>query len=313
MWKGIEDLVREAVDPQFVKAVDKSNVLLGRVYDIAVQEAFDAVKSGRIGEMKKLTAKLGMKPLQILDMQTAKITWYGAYRQATEQFGLVGKRAVNYADDVVTKTQSSGTRSNISKIQRFALGRAAALFQTFVINDWNFLVKDVLALGRPEVSQLERFSKITKYIAATTAINIIYEDVLQMNSPYPTPIRVGIEALEAGEDFPSASYRVVRELAEQMPIIGGSIRYGTSPLGGVANIIEQTSEKLAGDKGQPGVLELFARFRGYPGTAQVAKWGRMSKKGEGLWPRLGGKPTIPFSRGTESFGFGEFGDFDTFD
>ena len=279
--KGIMSLINPKVRNS---AIEKSNVLLSRQYDAAVQDVLNAVKGGKVGAVKKSIGKAGFKPLQLLDMETAKATWQGAYQMALEKLRYSERKAINFADDVVTKTQASAARSDLSPMQRTTLGKTLSLFQTFVINEWGFLTKDVLGIKNARITNKQAFKKTLAFIAGTTLINIFYEDILGINSPYPTPIRAFTEAIENDEGMPSASLGVIKELAEQVPIVGGGIRYGRGVVGAVPDFIGEAISRKP-------TLETAGKLTGIPGTVQAGKMVRAKKRGETTYGQFVGAYT----------------------
>lgn len=293
MAQGVYDLLKAATDHTLWEEVmQKSNKMLVRSYDVSVQQAFDAIKSGRGGRLKTIVGRAGMKPTQWADITAAWATWRGAYRKGLAE-GLGESKACNYADDTMIRTQGSGARSDISLIQQSAVGRTMSLLQTFAINDWDFLVRDVLGIGNPRVLTVDKLRKITRYVVGTTLINMIYEDGLQMNSPFGTPLRAFMQALDDGEDLPSASWQLIKELAENVPLVGGATRYGTSLFGPAPEMIQDVVTAMRNKRHRVGVMaETIAKAKGIPFTGQVSKYVKASGRGEPLWPRLAGKPTI---------------------
>jgi len=275
-WEGIQSLFKTK-SRDF--AMEKSQVLLSRDYDIAVHDAMEAVRLGRIGNIKEVTAKLGLKPLQILDIETAKATWTGAYQMATKEMKYTERKAVNYADDVVTKTQASASPSDISPIQRSALGKSISLFQTFVINEWGFLTKDVLGIKNAKMNNKTIFKKAIGFIVGTTLVNMFYEDILKINSPYPSPIK----AYQEKEGI-SSVISAAKELAEQIPIVGGGLRYGKGITGAGSEIVRDV---IGGKK----PIEAIIKLMGIPGTTQVIKTMKARKRGESIPGQLLGQYT----------------------
>jgi hypothetical protein len=271
--KGVQHLVLPKWR-QFAK--EKSRVLLSRDYELAAKEAFDVIRTGRIGKVKRTAGKVGLKPLQLLDYEAALSTWLGAYFKGKKVHNYTEAKAIRYADDIVTKTQASASKADIAPIQYTPLGKTLTLFQTFVINDWNFLMRDVVGVKNPQVKSLQRFKNIASWIAATTLINMIYEDGLNVNSPYPTPIRAISEGLERGEEWPSLTVRVTRELSEMLPVVGGGIRYGRGLTGAVPGTITQLIKPKqfyeSREKYLMRLMEDAGKLTGVPGTAQWFKY-----------------------------------------
>jgi hypothetical protein len=248
---------------------------------VATRDAFQMMKKGKVfGPVAKRMLK---HSLQMLDMEAAMATWQGAYLRATKQLKYAERKAIRYADDVTIRTQASAAAADISPIQRSRLGRTLTLFQTFVINEWNFMVKDVLGFRNPNVKGYERFKRISRFIIGTTLVNMFYEDVLGLYSPYPSPIKAYFKAVEAGEDTPSAALEVGRELIEKVPIISGA-RYGAV---GPAWLSKTAKTIYTGKK----IPETVATLVGAPGTSEVAKFLRARERGENLYGQIIGRYT----------------------
>lgn len=255
------------------EALQKSNVLAQRIFEESVGRAMQGV-TGKIGAVQKTVAKAGMKPLQLLDMETAKASWCMAYKKAIRKgkngLGLAEREAINHADDVVIKTQASGNIENLSPLQRTAMGRTVSLFQTFVLNNWAFLTRDVAGIGK-NVSKAETFKKVATYLTGATALNVLFEDVLGTYSPFPTPIKSFTKALDEGEDIPTASLRAAKEISELIPIIGGGLKYGSSPVGAAAELVTGITGKASGKPILRTWEDMLASLAGIPGTAQAKK------------------------------------------
>lgn len=273
--EGISGIFKPAIRRQIMA----KSALITRQYDIAVREAMEGL-TGKIGAAKKVVAGTALKPLGILDMETAMASWWGAYQKALKADKLSESKARVYADDVVTKTQASALEIDLAPIQRTAVGRTMSLFQTFVINNWNFLVRDVAGIKNPRVSKAQAIKKAATWVAGATLINMFYEDVLQIPSPLPTPIRAFIDAYEKGKSIPEASFRVAIETAELVPVVGGGIRYGSSPFGAVTQLGIDTVTKVSDRPGpKKSYVDIAGKWLGVPGTAQYEKTRKRLKWG----------------------------------
>lgn len=273
-------------------AMRKSKVLRQRVYDITVEDALRAVRAGMIGEVQKIAAKASLKPLQILDLETAKACWQGAYEYGKGPLKFSESKARIYADDVVTRTQASAMPGDIAPIQRAVAGKFLTLFQTFTVNDWNFLVKDIMRVGREGPVSKVAFKNAMRFVAATTLFNMLYEDVLKIQSPFPTPIRAFRESLERGDDLPSLAWNVGKEFIEPIPVIGAA-RYGKGPGGPGWELLNESVEFIRRDPMAREWWELAGKWLGIPGTAQTAKTIRARKRGESLYGQVVGTYTRP--------------------
>jgi len=292
-WLGIQSLL----DPKMRNlALTKSKHLLSRDYDVAVRDAMDALRLGRIGEIKKKVGGGFLKPLQLLDMETAKATWVASYLKAKREMKYSEAKAVNYADDITIKTQASAMPSDLAPIQRTALGKTLSLFQTFVINEWGWLTRDVVGIKNPRMNRVDAFKKGVSFMVATTLINMFYEDVIGINSPFPTPIRAFQDALEEGASIPSASVNVAKELMEQVPIIGGGLRYRKGILGAGVETLQEGVKKPT--------IATVGKLLGVPGTAQIQKTIKARKRGETPYGQAVGTYTKKKEKGKRPFMWG---------
>jgi len=254
---GIKDLI--AGKSKF--ALKNSNILEGRQFETAMQDMARSIY-GSTNRTKQKIGELGMKPLQILDSLTAQATWLGAYNKAVNQLKLEGKKAFNYADDIVVKTQASAARSDVAKIQRSSGGKLATQFQTFVINDFNRILTDIFGVGVKTVSRKEVVRKAATYLTAVSMWNYLSEDVLGIPSPFPRPVKTLKEEGLAG---------ATKEIAGQIPIIGGSARFGSSIGGAVIDLIQNATAKVNGKYTSQSWWEIAGKVFGVPGTVQLKK------------------------------------------
>lgn len=274
-FEGIKGMMDDSI-------IKKSNVLLSRQFDVNISESL-AGMPGKFEAARQAIGNIGMKPLQFLDMITARATWQGAYKKALSE-GMGEKAAINYADDVVTKTQGSAMPSDMAPVQRTAIGKSVTMFQTFVINQWGFLTKDVLGINNSQVSKKEAAKKIITFVAMAILFNMFYEDLLEVPAPLPSPVSAFVKSLDKGESMPSASADAAREIASIVPIIGGGLRYGSSPFGAPVEYVTDIFKKMLPNYSGPtrSAPELIGKGLGIPGTTQATKIARVEKKGGSL-------------------------------
>lgn len=319
----LQGVVEVGFNPRIWKEVgEKSKIVPVREGTAIIEEFGRAMQDGLISAPKKMAADVGMLGLKVMDAITARMTWQGAYRAAQRgKLKMTEQEMRNFADDFVVKTQGSGTISDLSPLQRKMIGRMFTTFQTFVINDFNWLLKDVLGVaGGEKMSVAKRAGMIAKFAVATALVNSFYEDVMNVPSPYPTPVRTYTQALEdvrksnigktgskRKDPHLHAALLSARELVEPIPIIGGGIRYG----GGVSGVLLQNTEAFLGN---PDVISVFnkvwegeeitngditkvsnlAKLLGVPYTAQIAKSLKQYKKDpDDYWAIVtGGNPKV---------------------
>ncbi|KKM04994.1 hypothetical protein LCGC14_1758610, partial [marine sediment metagenome] len=260
----------------------------GMGQDVTMAMIREAQLSGKVGQVQQAIGQAGMFPLQWLDYQTARATWLGAYEMAIKKYGYNKKRAKIWADDVVVKTQASAQIGDISPIQGTAMGRYLTLFQTFVINDYDLLTHDVFGFKNPYMNMAQRQRAIGRYVLSTAVTNAVYEGILKIRSPYPTPIWSIKRGIEEGDTPLKMAFGVVKEAAEVFPLIGGMARWSTAyrlawpafiqkGLVDPVQMLNRLSAKPSFTRDQ---LEWVATMFGLPGTSQAAKFLRRIKRGE---------------------------------
>lgn len=253
--RGIVDLVTGKGE----MALSKSRELLGRSFDASIVDALES----KAGKLRRVAGDTGLKILQALDGLTARATWLGAYREAIDDMKLSEADAINFADDIVVKTQASAAQKDISPIQRTTIGKTMTLFQTFVINDLDFLKRDVLGIGNKQMTKKQAFEKILKYAVATGLVNYLYEDVAGVPSPMPRPAK----ALLAGNYKEAA-----KETLAILPVVGGSIKFGQLPLGTTGELFKTfVQDPLEGKFSVKKAGKALGSFAGVPGYNQLVK------------------------------------------
>lgn len=296
-----------------LKALAKNNsqVLDLRKSEIAIDELYSGKgKTAAVGKMS--TAHI-----QYMDSITASMSWIAAYK-AGKVRGLKSERLFEYADDITTMTQGSSLRGHVAPIQRTAVGKALTLFQTFTISDWNLMYREVFGIGNEGVSKGMVVRRVMDTIIATTLFNMLFEDVLGTNSPLPTPIRAAVDAAEEGANTPEIIGRVLKELIEPIPVIGGAARYGSDPLGPVAEAVYAWSKSLSDpfntnkmDDAGPFWETTTTMALPTPGTGQFQKSRRAIERGASpteiiLGPRKGKKKSGYGSYGGSRKGYGGY-------
>ena len=277
-------------------AMEKSTVLqLAKMNAMMEDIVYQLAKRDARG-LKRLAATYGMWPLKVLDFQARMATWNGGYRFAKNKLGMGEEAAINYADDLVTRSQASSLPGDLSPIQRNNLGKAFTLFQTFVINDFNFFLRDVVGKGNAKLTKYEGAKRLLRYVIGTTLINLLYEQT-NTQSPFPTPIKAARDAAEEGKNALGVAWDVGMELMEPLPIVGNT-RYGKSLFGAVGEAVGEATPRLfrprSGEKGVVdeinafydnleapiNTIDLIGKVTGVPATTQATKMVKAVRRGE---------------------------------
>lgn len=266
-------------------AMEHSDHLINRIFDSSITESMEGWLS-TVGNVQRTSADKGMAGLKTLDMVTAKIAWLGAHSDGIAK-GLSPADAIKYADDITIRTQGSGQTMDQAPLQRDPDWRYTAVFQTFVINNWNMRVKDIF--GTKAIPKRERMKRLIYYAIAGAIINAIYLDILGIDSPDPAPVREFIRSKKEGDTTAKAAGKAVLEYGQALPLVGG-LRYGTGIMGAPfefgADIAKKISPFYTGmTKSTP---ELIGKGLGVPGTAQAAKTIRGLSRGQTPYEALMG-------------------------
>jgi len=229
--------------------------------------------------------RLSTAHIQFTDSLTATASWLAAYRNAKAR-KLPEPKAVEFAEDVTSMTQGSSLKSQLAPIQRTAVGKALTLFQTFTISDWNLMYSEIFGVGTKGIPTKTVIGRVYRTIVATTLFNTLFEDVIGINSPFPTPIRTVVEGMEEGKEPFNIALDMMLELMEPLPLIGGAAKFGNTPLGPIASsardLFVSLSDPFNEDKlDDTGPLwEAGGRFLPVPGLGQFAKSKRAFERGE---------------------------------
>ena len=294
--QGIVEILKPG---KFESAMRQSRILNLRRSEAILDSWFRDIKKGKL----ERAGRASLAPLQYLDVHTAAATWHGAHKYATQKLGFKGDKAVLYADEVVTKTQASSLMGDLAPIQRSALGKALTLFQTFTISDWNFMYKDVFGVGR-NLSTKTKFKRTARTVIGVSLFNMFFEDVLQVNSPFPTPLRAIQRSIEAGDDPEKTAMLLGKEFIEPIPVLG-SARYGSSFLGAFAQSVGDVAASVSGQAMSKPLWESGGKFLPAPGLAQFAKSVRGYKRDADAYEIIMG-PDPSKAKKKKKGGFGGF-------
>lgn len=299
----IEGAMRSIADPvsgfeRWNRAMEKSQVLSSRRYQDAFQgldfslqglrprEVAGAIRRGRITELQSAIGSAGLKPLEWMDMAASNVSWNAAYDVAIKKMGMAEKQAIRFADDLVVKTQGSTMPNDVAAIQRSVAGKAITQFQTFLISDFNFLTREVLGMRDPRMTTQQKIMNVAQFVGTTMAFNVLFEDVMHIQSPFPTLIKDAKQA--ATEDsLGAAAWRLASGAAEVFPIIGAS-RYGKGIAGPLAEEWREFTRGMAGAPLAPDPLETGLKLAGVPGMQQISKFQRAQKRGENPYDSMMG-------------------------
>jgi hypothetical protein len=279
--------LRKIDDPEAWKfAMENSRVLAQRKMDVVFEDLFGGA-SKALGELKHKA----MLPLETMDHAVATGVWHAAHDQAVAR-GLKGRKAFDYADEVVVKSQGSASGIDRSNIQRTMMGKALTGLQTFTIADYNLLAREVLGFGNPNKSFVSKGASLAAVVATGTAMNLFYRNVMGMPPPNPEPIETYQKAKEGGASELGAAYEVGKDVATKYAPIAGSMAMGKTPFGPLGGLV---TDLAYGYKETP---EAALSLLGVPGTNVGSRLYR-SEPGMELREKLEELTTLPLAQRTE--------------
>jgi hypothetical protein len=275
-WKQTAKGIGTLAEKGFKEAAEKSNVLFGRIFDASFHDVGVTARGGVMGALAKvdgMISETGKKVISAtlgkLDYTVATATWYGAYDKALAE-GLSEGRAAIYADDVVIRTQGSGSRSAISPSQRTTIGKALTMFQTFVINDLKLLEQKIPGAWKKGDKKGAMIALINT-LGISAAFNYAYTSA-GFQAPFPevyTKTKQGYESGGVG----GAALGAAKEIGGMLPVVGGPMKFGQSDvkktLPVVGDIVKLQEAVSQGNKAN--IAFQMGKLLGIPGMSQAKK------------------------------------------
>lgn len=294
--RTVEGFARLMNPTEHKRAAAKSDILTVRAPEVALMQAgrpypWIPGKAGRtISDLGRQIKTYGSAPLMLNDGLIAKASWLGAeakgkriyktsktYKEMpeTKRAKAMEEFSKHYADDVVEQAQGSATRAARAPFQRTAEGAAMSTLQTFVIANFDFLSRQVLGIKNPDITNIQRVQRLTRYVASTAAIAYAF-DFMGMRSPVPDPVKAAREEAEKLgyvtdiERYTKVSKAIGKEMLEYVPIYGGKFKYGSEFGGALVNELVRLGT---------GDTTAIPRLLGIPGFQQFLKSYRAAERG----------------------------------
>ena len=296
--KGAEAIL----DPVRMKHMYKeSREISTRVHDANISQV-GAKTRNKAGKKVKQASFAGLK---YMDLWSSAITWQSAHQYAHDKLGYTGRKAVNYADQAVIRIQGSAKTIDTAPVQNTTRGKFATVFNTFVINRFNYLKHDLLGKGGRDMIEPMLFGKpiknktaqrtinMSRYLASSVAMNLAYRELgdneyYKFGAPNPTPFVTLAESLQEAFDREDAGGEAIAEgdvvkaigksLVEALkyvPVVGGSASFGGTGLGGanfkvIADLVDDINlDNAKSTRNLQGVMVALGRIGGIAGTQQV--------------------------------------------
>jgi len=223
----------------------KSNVLEIRKMDIALDELAKNVTSKGLKSKRDAAAMIAAWPMQILDGLTAEAGWNAGYSFAKRKLKYDDAKAFRYAEDLITRTQGIGVKGAVAPIQATAAFKFMTMFQTFQINDFNYLAHDILKIKNPDIGNFYQVRRVAKYFFAGALVNTLAQ-MAGLPTPFPSPFETFNEERSDGSAIGDATIAASREFAEVLPELGGSLKYQSNLAGPMAEFLAALPDAMGG-------------------------------------------------------------------
>lgn len=228
------------------------------------------------GKMRKKITDFGSFPMRAVDMGIAVATYRAAKEKYLSRFPGKVREAIQYADDLVVRTQASTMRVDKAQIQRGTLGSALTLFCNYSIAEWNLAVSYGLG-ARRNAPLREKLLTASSLFAGTLAMNYFYEVGLGAESMYPAFIHRYYDMVEQGRSVNETALSMAGEAMKVFPVFQGA-RVGGSLLGSVASMYDNVLRGAADPKqAERGMWSLYY-LMGIPGMAWARRAVRAAKR-----------------------------------
>lgn len=239
---GILDMMFKHGDD---RPANRSVVLKIRTMDLVISDLANKVARARnpaekIGALRDAITAGIMQGISIPDALTAEAGWNAGYRYARKRLKMNDKKAFKFAEDLVRRTQAMGIRGAVAPIQTSPIGSLGTVFQTFGINDFNYIITDVFGIRRANVDNPRHWRRAIKFVMGGWLVNEMFA-ALNLDRPTPAPVDAFVSALNDGSNVGAATYDALLEFAEAIPPIGGSLKYGSNIGGPVAEYLGDIS------------------------------------------------------------------------
>lgn len=186
-------------------------------YDANVKD-FYTTKTHSTGALKTVM-KATLLPLQMADTAVRKIAYFAAEHQALQK-GMSPYDAGVYADAFVAKSQSNASYFNRPSIQADWAGKIFTPLQSFNINQWSYLLREIAGRGIDDASAVEITNKIGKMAFYNGALALVYNKAFNMNSPNPSPLTVAWDTWDSSkENYGETTWKTLAELVSYVPFV----------------------------------------------------------------------------------------------
>jgi len=278
--------------------IDKSDFIANRVAEAGLEDFTNYYLKSPAERVLLIPKKYALEGLKFADAVSAKIAWRAAF---SEYKHLGEAQAIRMADQAVARTHGSGFVGDLSAVQMNAVGKSLTLWQTFTINQLNFLAKDVLNIRHPERNPAETVRRVMTYVVGSAIISQLFEEGLGIESPLPAPEHALMKGLQNGDPAALVMFDTLMELGEFVPMLSSG-KFGSHWLGAPVDYLGDVATAVKNEipaaldgsptqkkRAQQKIIELVGKGVGIPGTGQIMKYQRARDRGEDVFGSVLGR------------------------
>jgi hypothetical protein len=225
------------------KAWTEGRALRAREFAAYESDFAEMVQQGLVTGAKKWTTENTLKGIKYMTGFMSEIAWNAAERYGRKSLKMEeGSTELNHwADDLVDRTQGSGSKGAVSPSQTNIFSKMFNLLGTFGIADFNLILRDVLGYKNPDVTKGQMMVRVIRH---TVAMAVLGQALKMAGLPglLPDPVGAFIQAKEEGKDDTHTLMHTAATLLEKVPVLGSMLQYNSSimgPFGGWADLIPQ--------------------------------------------------------------------------
>lgn len=289
--RGVTDMMTRKKLP----AMKKSRELTTRMHDASLQDTVNMLGTTGISKGWKMWKMGSLKGMSFMDYLAAEAHWRTSYHSAKKANPAMSElELIRHADDSLVRTHGAGDPGAVSPIQRNALGKFLAIWQTFTINQANWLGKNVAGIKGFDPKSTKHMGKLFRFMTGAFMVNTVLQEGLGMHGAFPSPIKAINEGLAEGDSGAAIALNALMEMGEVLPF-AGSLLYGSNPLGAAVDFAGDISialsndprggnlipKAMAGDRKAILALgEIAGKASGFGGTRQIMKSIKGVERGE---------------------------------
>ena len=217
------------------KAKEKSNILNIRRSDLYFEKLHELYINKDLTEFGNAVRQLAATPMNIMDAIVAETSWNAFYDYAINGRKMSPEAAFKFAEQKTAYTQAVGVKGAVAPLQNIPIVSLAFVFQTFAINDFNYVARDILGIKNPNPKDFNHFRKVARYMIGAYLINSAFH-LANTDPPHPQPIETYLKSVDEGDSELKASVDAFIDVFEKVPGIGGAIKYDASLFGAVGEL-----------------------------------------------------------------------------